>query len=885
MRKLRLYVILTSFFITPSAIRAQAGPDGAARQTLRAVRAEHPIRLDGVLDEAAWASADVGSDFIQRYPTAGLKATMRTEVRVVYDADAIYVGARMFDPSPDSIAAPLSRRDPGSISSDWIDVIFDSYNDKRTAYRFGLNPAGTRIDVYHFNDDEQDDSWDAIWYAATVIDSLGWAAEFRIPLSQLRFHGSDGEQVWGLQFYRAVARRDEWSHWVAYAPSAPGFVSTFGELRGLVGLRPPSPIEITPYASTRLASDAAGTASPLGNAPRLAGAVGADFRLGIGSALSLSGALNPDFGQVEVDPAVINLSAVETFFPEKRPFFLEGSGIFEFGRMPVHTPYGFSRFVHWRRIGRSPQLSPAAEWSRAPDQTTILGAAKVSGQIGGGWSIGLTDAVTEREHADVITAEGDRAKTVVEPLTNYFVGRAQRTFSEGRGSFGFLSTGVNRFLGDSQSKLLRGNAWLLGIDGKHATHDRRWTVGGHFIGSRVAGAADAIAATQRSSARYFNRVDTDHVEYDPTRTSLTGHDAAASVIYIGNPWYGSAQVAETTPGYESNDLGYMSRADLRSAVAAFGRRWNGLSGLVRDGRVTTHAMYARNFGGDALYKRIGIQGSATTQSLWFFTGAAALKPAVTSDTRTRGGPRLEVPREWEVEASLESDGRKAVVGSFSVAYENWARAGFEATWSAMATIRPSPSLQLSLSPELGVVRDESQYIRTVSDPLAGTFDNRYVFATLRQRTLSMSVRSDWTLTPALSLQLFAQPFAASTRFANYKELRTPGGYDFNVYGRHEGTIEESGPGRFSIDPDGAGPAPVFQVGDRANESDFVARALRVNAVLRWEYRGGSAIYLVWQQTRDGDYLLGPGVPEGIHRILDEPSRNVLHLKASYRIGR
>ena len=572
MRAFLLFIVLTSLVVRPASTRAQSVTQPAARRALTAVRVEQPVRLDGILNEQVWSTAQAGSDFIQRFPNPGQGATLRTEVRVAYDDAAVYVAARMFDPHPDSIAAPLARRDPEDINSDWIDVIFDSYNDRRTAYRFGVNPAGTKLDVYHFNDDDADDSWNAHWDVATRIDSLGWTAEIRVPLSQLRFHGNAGEQVWGLQFYRAVARRDEWSHWVAYLPGAPGFVSAFGELRGLVGLEPPSPVEFTPYVSTSVSTGEDAIGSPFRKPQRFGGTAGADFRVGIGSALSLTGAVNPDFGQVEVDPAVINLSATETFFPEKRPFFLEGSGIFEFDRMGIHSPYGFSRYVHWRRIGRSPQLSTDAPWARGPQQTTILGAAKLSGQVGRGWSVGVTDAITQREQADVVTIEGDRSRVVVEPLTNYFVGRALRDFQGGRSSIGVLSTGVTRALDDTQSDFLRSGAWLLGVDAKHSTANRLWTLGGHFLASRVTGSEDAIASTQRSSVRYFNRVDAPHLTYDPTRTSLLGHDAALGLVYSGTPWYGSAQLAQTTPGYESNDLGYMSRADLRTAVAAVGRQ-------------------------------------------------------------------------------------------------------------------------------------------------------------------------------------------------------------------------------------------------------------------------------------------------------------------------
>jgi hypothetical protein len=340
-----------------------------------AARRTHPIHLDGVLDEADWARAPVATSFTQRFPDPGKPATFQTEVRILYDDDAIYVGARMFDPHPDSIVAPMARRDPQDIYSDWFDVIFDGYQDRRTGFRFGVNPAGTKLDVYHFNDGDDDDAWDARWDVSTRIDSLGWTAEYRIPLSQLRFHGSATEQTWGLNFYRDVARRDEWTFWSPYPPTAPGFVSNFGDLTGLEGLEPASPVDIVPYVSTHTVTNDARTGNPLTRGTTASTTAGADLRVGLGSALSLHGTINPDFGQVEVDPAVLNLSAVETFFPEKRPFFLEGAGIFEFGSLPVSAQFGFSRFVHWRRIGRTPQLSPDATFSDVPDQTTILGAA------------------------------------------------------------------------------------------------------------------------------------------------------------------------------------------------------------------------------------------------------------------------------------------------------------------------------------------------------------------------------------------------------------------------------------------------------------------------------------------------------------------------------
>jgi hypothetical protein len=856
------------------------------KPVLRASRVTNSIKLDGKLDDADWATTDVATDFVQRYPDPGKPATLRTEVRVLYDADAIYVGARMFDSSPDSIAAPLERRDPGDISSDWFDVILDSHHDRLTGYRFGVNPAGTKLDVYHFNDGDSDDSWDPLWDVATRIDSLGWTAEIRIPLSQLRFHGSPGEQVWGLQFYRAVARRGEWSFWATYVPTTPGFVSAFGELHGIFGLEPPSPIEAAPYVSSKVTTGGDTPGSPFRTDKRVGGSAGVDFRVGLGSSLSLTGTVNPDFGQVEVDPAVLNLSAVETFLPEKRPFFLEGAGIFEFGALPVSQAYGFSRFVHWRRIGRAPQLTPDAQWIDAPEQTRIIGAAKLSGQVGHGWSIGLVDAVTQREDARIVDTSGKYELATVEPAANYFVGRAKRDFDDGGTTIGVLSTAVDRSMDPSIASALRRGAYLFGVDGTRATRDRRWQAGGYLVQSLVTGTAASIAATQQSSVHYFARPDASYLTFDSSRTSLQGHDAAIGVVYRGAPWLGSMQVHETSPGYEANDLGYLSRADVRSLTAAIGATHTAGAGLLRDAQVLGYTQQAWNFGGSRLFSRVGGNASTQLPSMWFVSVSGGVQPAVYDDRLTRGGPIVRIPGIGEIAGSVFSDSRRRIKSSVSASFAERGAVGTEAVVSGTFIIQPSPALQVSLAPSLDLLRDEAQYVRTVADPLATeTFANRYVFATLRQRTLSVDMHADWTFTPALSFQFFSQPFVSSARFADYKQLRAPGLFQFDVYGRDRGTATSLDGGRVEIDPDGGGPAKSFILDPAANEASFLSRALRVNAVLRWEYRSGSILYLIWQQTRDQSSALGDTAPPLFDRVLEVPARNTLLLKATYRLGR
>ncbi|MEP7001605.1 MAG: DUF5916 domain-containing protein [bacterium] len=851
----------------------------AAQPTLTASRRTSAITLDGKLDEADWAAARLADGFVQRFPDPGRKATMQTAVRVLYDDEAIYVGARMYDPHPDSITAPLARRDPGNVNSDWFDVIFDSYHDRRTAFRFATNPVGTKLDVYHFNDGDDDNSWDPRWEVATRIDSLGWTAEFRIPLSQLRFHGSTGEQVWGLQFYRAVARHNEWTFWSPYPPTAPGFVSNFGDLRGLVGLSPPSPIEVAPYVSSRTVSNRTSAGSPFTNGVHSGAAAGADFRIGLGSALSITGAINPDFGQVEVDPAVLSLSAVETFFPEKRPFFLEGSGIFEFGALPVNAAYGFSRFVHWRRIGRTPQLSPNAEWSDVPENTTILGAAKLSGQTSNGWSLGVLDATAQRENADVQSVSGVRSSAGVEPLTNYFVGRVKRDLDSGRTTLGLLATSTTRSLDSSFAPFLRANAHLLGIDGARSTSNRRWTLGGSWIGSRVEGSTAAIAATQHSSVRYLGRPDAPYAPFDPTRTSLVGHDAMLGVVYQGTPLFGSVQLRETTPGFEMNDLGYESRSDFRSLAAAVGATHDASANLLRSTRATAYTINAWNLGGDAFHHELGITGSAELRSYWQMSARAAVLPSVLDDRATRGGPLMLVPQRWTSSASVASDSRRTIIGRVGASFAALAGGGSDLTLWPSVTVRPSPSLQLSFSATVDNLHDEAQYIRTVG--------HDYVFATLREKTLAMSGRIDWTLSTALSVQMFVQPFVATANLSSYKALRAAGTFAFDVYGGDRGSVRALADGSVEIDPDGVGgPRSPFTLASADHDASFLSRALRLNGLIRWEYRSGSVLYLVWQQTRDGQAVLDDSsLRSGFDGVARVPAKDVVILKATYQLGR
>ncbi|HET7464519.1 MAG TPA: DUF5916 domain-containing protein, partial [Longimicrobium sp.] len=570
--------------------------------------------------------------------------------------------------------------------------------------------------------------------------------------------------------------------------------------------------------------------------------------------------INPDFGQVEVDPAVVNLSAFETFFPERRPFFVEGADIFQFGQINTFNDYGFSQFFYSRRVGRQPQGDVNADDvtdERSPDASTILGAAKVSGKVGN-WSVGLMNALTDREMADYRGGDGIDRQYPVEPLTNYFVGRVKRDFGRGSTVVGGMLTGVVRDLrGAEFDPFLRENAWMGGVDGQHQWHNREWTLSGYLSGSRVGGAADAIARTQRSSARYYNRPDNDYVEYDPARTSLDGHALEAALSHAGS-WDLSAAYKEVSPGYEINDIGFMNRADYRAFSTFLGQRINKPGGAFRQ---RSHYIYhnaAWNFGGDNIFNSVGFGANGQFKNFWSAGVNGGVELDRWDDRATRGGPVIRRPGGWNLGLNGNTDDRKTVWFSGGVNTSRARTGGWDRGASFGVNWRPTTSVQLSVGPNLSRTHDPLQWMDTVEDATAtDTYGNRYVFATLEATNLGMDTRLSWTFSPTLSLQLYAQPFVSANRFHGYRSLAAPRTFDFDPYA----------------------------VADEA-ENDFTFMSLRGNAVLRWEYHPGSALFVVWQQDRagadaDGRFRFG----DNLTGIFDRPSRNVLLVKATYWLNR
>jgi hypothetical protein len=864
------------------------GPDGArtvrsALLVARAMRASAAVPiLDGRLDEAAWQMVPAVTGFTQVLPVDGGEPSERTEVRVTYDADALYVAARMFDSEPAAIARRLGRRD-AETSSDLFRVSIDSYHDHRTAFEFAVNAAGVRADMLCADDRSHGDaSWDPVWEAAVRVDSLGWTAEIRIPFSQLRFSRED-EQTWGINFTRQIFRKNETMRWMWARNTELGYASRFGHLEGLRGIPQPRRFEALPYSVASADFDgSADPSSPFNDGSVGATGLGLDLKYGLTSNLTLNATINPDFGQVEADPAVLNLSAFETYFQERRPFFVEGANLFRYGAGGnAFAPQLF----YPRRIGRPPSR-PASEpdgYADNPTATSILGAAKLTGKVGA-WSVGVLNAVTSAEDARIQTADGTHGTRPVEPLANYGVASLRRDFRGGSTGVGVLATAVTRDLRDPLFEGLRRVAYAGGVDFFHRFANNQWAVSGTFAGTRIAGDAEAMISAQRSSARYYQRPDQDYVAVDSAATSLSGWASALTFGKEAGRWIVATDLFATSPGFEINDAGFGSEADDIFHGVRMSRRWLDPGRHFR--RFTLSATWAQtwNFGGTNTGRTAYVGFNGQLLNYWGFGFGSNYNLATQSDYTTRGGPLMQRPRQLNLSGNVNSDRRRRVSGNAFASYNRNAEGGWGFSAGPGVTVQPSGAVELNLSLNYNASHSTGFYVTQRADATAvATFGRRYLFSDLDQRGLSATFRADAALSPSLSIQWYAQPFAATGDYQNFKELARPRSFDFLSYGDGSSTLAyDEAEDAYSADPDGAGAAPSMVFAN----PDFSFRSLRSNLVVRWEYRPGSTVFLVWNHGRAG-YSSDPaaGILDQAGRILDDTMRNTFMVKVNYWLSR
>jgi len=833
---------------------------------------ENPPIIDGLIDEKSWDSVDWEGNFIENDPDENTEPTFQTQFKIIYDTEYLYVGIRAFDDDPSKIEKRLSRRD--GFAGDRVNVVIDSYNDKRTAFLFTVTAAGVKGDeIATDNGNNIDDSWNPVWYTKTAIDSIGWTAEMKIPFSQLRF-GKSPEQEWGLNIVRQLFRENEMSVWQRIPKDAPGFISESGELKGLLNIKSQKQLEIQPFTVTQLNTYPSESGNPYrdGNDFKING--GLDAKIGITNDLTLDLTVNPDFGQVEADPAAITLDGFEIFFNEQRPFFIENKNIFDFRFANNQDNLFFSR-----RIGRSPQGYPkttSGEFVKQPHNTAILGAAKFSGKTKSGWSIGVLESMTSKEYSEIDNS-GIKRKELVEPFTNYLVTRLQKDFNNKNTFIGGLFTATNRNLEGNNLDFLHKSAYSGGVDFKHQWRDRKYYVQGNIVMSQVSGSKEAITETQQSLTHLFQRIDAKHVNVDPNKTSLTGTGGRVEIGKAGGGhWNYDAGMVWRSPELELNDIGFLRQADDILQFTDLNYKTLKPVGKFRSIFAGLSQFSTYDFEGN--FNRIQYQLNGNVEfnnNSWISIGVAH-KPRIYSNTILRGGPRYRFSRENYTFLFFGTDSRKKFRFRAGYVYSQAKQNNFSFLQLETGfTYQPTNMLSISLNPEYSKNPNKTQYVTETS------FNGipRYINAEIDQKSLSASLRVNYNLNPDLTIQYYGQPFIYRGRYTNFNYITNPIADNlynrFHLYDQQQISFNGSD---YIVDENRDGITDYT-----INNPDFSFVQFRSNLVIRWEYIPGSEIYLVWSQGVTGFADSNATLIKGIEsEIFKKRPENTFLIKATYR---
>jgi len=872
--------VLIIFCVIGISSRLSAQNDSIRFYTTQRLVGEAP-KIDGRGNDAAWGQiAWGGGQFRQRSPDAGKPASVQTKFKILYDEKNLYILFKNFDPDPDKIVSRMSRRD--GFEGDLVEVNIDSYNDKRTAFSFSASVSGVKGDEYASNDGGNwDANWDPIWYLQTTIDADGWIAEMRIPLSQLRF-ADKPEHTWGLQIGRKFYRNQEQSNWQYIPPDATGWVHLFGELRGITGIKPQKQVEIQPYLVAKTEQFQKEEGNPFVTGKSSAASIGLDAKIGITSDITLDLTVNPDFGQVEADPSQVNLSAFRVFFQERRPFFIEGNNTLNFP-----AGLGSNNLFYSRRIGRSPQHGAATdendiddgvtEYVKPNPYTTILGAAKLTGKNKKGFSWGVLESVTSPEHAK-IDSLGVRRSAMVEPLTNYVVGRMQQDINKGNTVVGGMFTSTNRNLSDGNLRWLHKDAYTGGIDVVHNWSNRKYFVSAKTLFSNVNGSTEAITLTQEAPERYFQRPDNNHADVDTTRKSLTG--TGGTVVYgkRGGKFIYEAGYTWLSPELELNDIGFLGQTDVMTQWSWLQYRILNPVGILRSARINGGQSMGWDFDRRNTSNGYDANGSLQFKNFWSLSGGASYSSHYLANGNLRGGPALRYPGSYSYWVALSTDQRKKL----NIGLNPGVSAGLEDYYEHKAlnisvNYKPTDALSISLAPSFSHSKNKMQYISTgtVGD------ENRYLVGEIEQTTARLSLRMTYMITPNLSVQAWGQPFGTSGEYNNFKYITDANASDFHK--RYTEIPSEwlslnDQDDEYAIDENSDG-TPDYKFA----KPDFNIGQFRSNMVVRWEYIPGSTFFLVWSQDMNGNYYEQSGpLLERYQLNFPDKAHNVFMLKYTYR---
>ena len=861
---------------------SQTAQDSISRRKYQTVRlqGEAPL-IDGNINDPVWNQAVWKTGFTENRPKNNVPAAQETAFKILYDDKFIYLAFNCFDSAPDSIARRMSRRD--GFEGDFVEVNFDSYHDLQSGSSFTVTAAGVKGDESISNQFNWDESWNPIWYTKTAITTEGWTAEMKIPFSQLRFSSAD-EQVWGFQINRHHFRYGSRSTFQNIPANAPYWVRGFAELHGISGIKPQKQREIQPYVVAKAETYPAQEGNPFADGNDANFTAGVDGKIGITNNVILDFTINPDFGQVEADPSQLVLDGFEVFFREQRPFFVEGAGIYNFrlSNFDVWGNFNSDRLFYSRRIGGSPKGYPSlqtGEYFKAPNNSTILGAAKLSGRTKKGLSFGVLESVTQEERA-VIDLEGERRTEVIEPLTNYFVGRVKQDFNDNNTTVGGSFNAVNRRLKDDpMSAWLTDEAYTGGLDVLHKWKEQSWQLEGSFAFSQVKGTRSAIINKQTDFRHAFDRPDATHLNVDTTATSLFGHSGSAKIAKYGGKWRFSTGVTYRSPGLELNDLGFMVNTDEINIGTWGARQILEPVGILNRGGFNVNHRTTYDFSGRHLSEMLNHNAWMQFKNFWSFNYNVTFETKDISQRALFGGPALNRPTGYGIGGGLESDDRKnfsyGVYGNYG---ESWQKSVSGWGIGIYGRLQPFDALSVSLEIDYNDFYREYLYIpyENIND---GT---RYVGGQIDQQTISFTGRLNYNITPDLTLQYYGSPYISHGVYQDFKNITDPtAAYDERFIRYGDAVVYQAENDTYFLDEDKDG------LPDCANcdfdNPDFSFIQFRSNLVARWEYVPGSEIFLVWSQnTTTGGDPTADLLPTLNDNLLGQKGRNIFLVKWTYR---
>ncbi len=882
--KFKIIYLALQLGLIGSVVYGQDGPflTIKKRYSPNAISVAKSPTIDGLLNDPIWLQGEWQGQFIQREPEENQAPTGQTQFQIHYDANNLYIGIQCLDPDPAAINSRKSARD--GLEGDWIQLLFDSYHDQRSAFSFTLTAAGDKGDhTLAMDGQEEDPSWNPTWDGKSHMDSLGWTAEIQIPLNQLRF--SDQEiQVWGFQVVRKIFRKAELSVWQRVPLDAPTWVGSFGELHDLQP-RLQRQIELQPFITSALKTHAGTPVGPEARSITETFSAGLDGKIGISNHVTLDFTVNPDFGQVEADPAAIALDGFQLFFEERRPFFIENKQLFnyQFSNPQMGGTFSSDNLFYSRRIGRSPQGSvhiQPGEFSQVPDNTTILGALKLSGKTQKGLSFGVLESVTSNEYADIIDGEKDR-RVRVEPLTNYFVARVQQDFNHRNSFIGGILTATHRDL-SPELQFLHQSAYTGGLDFRHQWNERNWYLQGSLVMSQVQGSSEAIYQTQTSIAHLFQRPDAAHLSVDSTLTALIGHGGDIRLGKAGKGHFTlETGVTWRSPGLELNDLGFMRSADEIQDYMRLTYRSLQPFGAFRQGSIVYQHWVVWDFAGQLNYIDWDVELNATFQNNGYATLGFFSQPHIYSRSLLMGGPRIYLPDQYGAWWALGSDPRKKLYFGLS----GWTKTGGVGSYKLLdsglqLTYQPIDQFSTSLQPKFTLIRDRLQF----TDQVNFQQNQRYILSYLDQNTFSLALRLNYTFHADLSLQYYGEAFLTSGKYQAFNFILEPlakaqaDQMHFFQTEQLQGT------------PDGQAYVVDENMDQQVDYSfrnpDFAFAQFRSNLVLRYEYLPGSMLFFVWAQGANSFEQLSFQEKRRFgEEIFDLPFANTFLVKTTYRFAR